>query len=65
MDPGSWDFYDRVNAIAIQKFVVPWSIAQYGLDYTKKLSLEVVKEILIALCDAEGFLLPPPERTLA
>lgn len=64
LDNGPWDFYDRVNAIAIQKFVVPWSIAQYGLDYTKKLSLEVVKEMLIALCDAEGFLQGSPSAAV-
>ena len=55
-DKGPWVFYDRVNAIVIQKFIVPWSIAQYGLSYTKKLSVDVVKEMLIALCDAEGYL---------
>ena len=56
LDKGPGGFYGSDSAIVIQKFIVPWSIAQYGLGYTKKLTLEVVKEMLIALCDDEGFL---------
>jgi hypothetical protein len=55
--PKSWTFYlQRRYAIEIQKFIVPWCIAQYGLAYPKKLTLKTVKEMLIAICDDQGLL---------
>jgi hypothetical protein len=44
------------NAIDLQKFIGPWCIAQYGLDYPKKLTLDSVKEIVLAISDDKGLL---------
>ena len=38
---------------AMQKYIVPWSIALEGLSYAKSLSLDVVKAMLIVIIDAE------------
>jgi hypothetical protein len=63
--PTSWAFYSqRRYAIEIQKFIVPWCIAQYGLAYLKKLTLETVKEILIAICDDQGLLQGVPSAAV-
>ncbi len=47
LDKGPWSFFSqRKNAIDLQKYIVPWSIALYGLDYPKKLTLDTVKEMV-------------------
>jgi hypothetical protein len=37
----------------MQKYIVPWCIARYGLSFPKELSLESVQEMLTAIIDAE------------
>jgi hypothetical protein len=52
LDEGPWSFYrdtQRKNVIELQKYIVPWCIAQYGLDYSKKLTLDAVKDMVIAI----------------
>ena len=47
------------GVVAIQRFIVPWRIAHYGLSYPKKLTLpcwHAVKEMAMALGGAEGLL---------
>ena len=57
LDKGPWSFYtQRKNAIDLQKFIVPWCIALYGLDYPKLLTLDTVKQMVIAISDDRGLL---------
>ena len=57
MEKGPWSYFSqRKNAIELQKFVVPWSIGLHGLDYPKQLTLDTVKEMVIAICDDKGLL---------
>jgi hypothetical protein len=57
LDKGPWSFFtQRKNAIELQKFIVQWSIALYGLDYPKQLTLDTVKEMVIAISDYKGLL---------
>ena len=46
-------FAQKIVASAMQKYIVPWSIALEGLSYAKPLSLDVVKAMLIAIIDAK------------
>ncbi len=46
-------FLDKSAAFSMQKYIVPWCIARYGLSFPKELSLESVQEMLIAIIDAE------------
>ena len=53
---GPWyAFLDKANAITVQRYVVPWSVAMYGMTYQKHLKLEVVKEMVIALSSTLDF----------
>jgi hypothetical protein len=57
LDEGPWAFYkQRINAIDLQKYIVPWCIAQYGMDYPKKLTLDAVKEMMKAISNDKGLL---------
>ncbi len=54
---GPWDFMaGKGIATLVQKSIVPWLIAIDGLNYAKNIKLEVIKEMLIALCDMKGFM---------
>ena len=44
-------FAERRIASAMQKYIVPWSIAIHGLSYAKRMSIDSVKEMLIAIID--------------
>jgi hypothetical protein len=43
-------------ATLVQKSIVPWLITIDGLNYANTIELEVIKEMLIALCDTNGFM---------
>ncbi len=63
LDKGPWSFFSqRKNAIDLQKYIVPWIIALYGLDYPKKLTLDTVKEMVIAISYDKGLLQGFPSR---
>ena len=40
----------------MQKHIVPWLIALYGLSYTKTTSTQVVRQMIIALCTEHDYL---------
>jgi len=47
---GPWMvFIDKANAIVVQRYIVPWMIALYGMSYQKNMKQELMKEMLIAL----------------
>ena len=48
-------FIDKANTITVQRCVVPWSFALYGMTYQKHLKLELVKEMVIALSNTLVF----------
>ena len=56
---GPWvSFIDKANAISVQRHIVPWLVALYGLKYAKTVKLDVMKEMVLALCpnlDFVGF----------
>ncbi len=53
---GPWMlFLDKANAILVQRCVVPWMIALYGMSYQKNMKQELVKEMVIALRDNLDF----------
>ncbi len=58
-DVGPWDFLsgqgNKGNATLVQKSIVPWCISLYGLNYHKNVTLEVIKEMVLALCDMNGY----------
>ena len=62
-DVGPWDFLNGPGnkgvATLVQKSIVPWSIALYGLNYHKNITLEVIKEMVLALCDMNGWVSCP------
>ena len=48
---GLWvEFTQKKNATAVQKHLVPWLIAKFGLAYAKLVKLSMVKEMLQVLC---------------
>jgi hypothetical protein len=51
-------FTDRKIAIAIQKYMVPWSIAMFGYSFPKMQTLETYWEMMIAVIDTEELFLP-------
>ena len=56
-DLGPWEILTvNSNASAVQKQVVPWFIALYGLSYSRSIKLDVVKEMVIATSDALNLL---------
>ena len=53
---GPWMvFLDKANAITVQRYVVPWFVALYGMTCQKHLKLELVKEMVIALSSTIDF----------
>ena len=47
---GPWMvFIDKANAIVVQRYIVPWMIALYGMSYQKNMKQELVKEMVITL----------------
>lgn len=54
---GPWKILTKKrNATLIQRTIVPWSIAIYGVSFHKSLRIELVREMLIAFCDSNGIL---------
>jgi hypothetical protein len=54
---GPWEWLThKANSSAIQKFLVPWLIAMYGLSYPKRVELDVLKQMIVAICDEQQFL---------
>jgi hypothetical protein len=55
---GPWDFMlndgHRGNATQVQRSIVPWCISIYGLNYHKNVTLDVIKEMVLALCAMNG-----------
>jgi hypothetical protein len=47
---------DKGNALTMQKHIVPWLIALYGLNYTKNTTAQVVRQMIIALCTEHDYL---------
>ena len=54
-------FTDRKIAIAIQKYMVPWSIAMFGYSFPKMQTLETYREMMIAVIDTEELLPGHPD----
>ena len=47
---GLWEaFFDKTNAITVQRLIVPWLVALYGLKYAKSIKLDLLKEMVIKL----------------
>ena len=44
-------FAERRIASAMQKYIVPWAIAIHGLSFAKRMTIDSVKEMLIAIID--------------
>ncbi len=56
-DKGPWAWLsDKSNASRMQKHIVPWLIAMYGLSYAKTASNAVVRQMVIALFDEHEYL---------
>jgi hypothetical protein len=56
-DEGPWKrLSDKNNASTMQKHIVPWLIAMYGLSYSKTVATNVVKQMIIALCEKHEYL---------
>jgi hypothetical protein len=52
IEKGPFAIFDlRPNANNLQRFIVPWLIATYGLSYPKTMETHVLKEMLIAIID--------------
>ena len=47
---------DKGNALTMQKHIVQWLIALYGLSYTKTTTTQVVRQMIIALCTEHDYL---------
>ena len=53
---GPWEvFLDKANAIHVQRYVVQWFIALFGMRYPKRMKTEIVKEMVLALCPMLDF----------
>ena len=53
---GPWDaFFYKANAITLQRLVVPWLVALYGMKYAKPMKLDMLKEMVIALSPSLDF----------
>ncbi len=56
-DVGLWKILlVKRNATLVQRPIVPWAIALYGVSFKKSLNVDIVKEILILFCDSKGIL---------
>ncbi len=54
---GPWEWFDvKANASIILRHIVPWLIGIYGLSYAKTIKLDVIRQIIVALCDEEQYL---------
>jgi hypothetical protein len=54
---GPWEWFaHKANSSAMQKFLVQWLIAMYGLSYPKRVELDVLKQMIVAICDEQHFL---------
>lgn len=59
IEKGPFAIFDlRPNATNLQRFIVPWLIARYGLSYPKTMETHVLKEMLIAIIDQNKLLGP-------
>jgi hypothetical protein len=59
IEKGPFAIFDlRPNATNLQRFIVPWLIARYGLSYPKTMETHVLKEMLIATIDQNKLLGP-------
>ena len=59
IEKGPFAIFDlRPNATNLQRFIVPWLIAKYGLSYPKTMETHVLKEMLIAIIDQNKLLGP-------
>jgi hypothetical protein len=62
-DVGPWDFMlndgHKGNATQVQRSIVPWCIAIYGLNYHKNVTLDAIKEMVLALCAMNGWVSCP------
>ncbi len=57
IEKGPFAIFDhRPNVINLQRFIVPWLIAIYGLSYPKTMEPVVLKEMLIAIIDQNKLL---------
>jgi hypothetical protein len=53
---GQWEvFIDKANAIHVQRYVVQWFIAMFGMKYTKRMKTKMIKKMVIALCPMLDF----------
>ena len=53
---GPWMiFIDKANAIVVQRYIVPWMIALYGMSYQKNMKQELIKEMVLALSSTFEF----------
>jgi hypothetical protein len=46
-------FAERKVAAALQKYIVPWSIAMFGISFPKMHTIETYKEMLVAIIETE------------
>ncbi len=53
--PWAW-LSDKGNASTMQKHILQWLIALYGLSYTKTTTTHVVLQMIIALCTEHDYL---------
>ena len=62
-DAGPWEFMlndgHKGNATEVQRSIVPWLIGILGLNYHKNVSLDLIKEMLLALCASNGWVSCP------
>ncbi len=54
-------FNEQSVASAIQKSIVPWSIAMFGFGYPKLQTIETYREMMIAIIDADQLLPGHPD----
>ena len=47
---------DKSNASTMQKHIVPWLIALNGLNYTKTVTTQVIRQMIVALCTEHDYL---------
>ncbi len=62
-DVGPWEFMlidgHKGNATEVQRSIVPWCIAIYGLNYHQNVTLDALKEMVLALCATNGWVSCP------
>ena len=56
---GPWAFMldegHKGNATQVQRSIVPWCISIFGLNYRKNVTLDAIKEMVLALCASNGW----------